>query len=216
MSKFKDVTDNQGLGFARMARAKGVSCQRFAAAEEDGTLGRFLDGIKAGLPITVGVLAPPGAQVHIVKLRNLRLDREWQEAVDGAGPDTTRDSNVRKVGDLYPPAGVGVISELHILFSHSNNRSDLDGALVWAAQYRLVPNDPRRVFEMARRHPRLNRVLEMNRVVAPVICEFEGGQRACYARWENYGSRGASLGYVNNLHHSTDWFSFRLPVPESK
>lgn len=212
---FKNVTDNQGLGFARMARAKGVSRQQFAASEEDGTLGRILDGIKAGMPITIGTpLIPPiGGCIHIVKVRKLKLDREWWDAVGSAGPDIGRHSKVLKVGDLYPPTGTGVVEEEHILLNYPDGDGGFDNALAWATQFSLVPNDPRRVFGMAKQHRTLHHNLGMSPmyVVAPIACSFDGGQQACCVWWGDM-NREAYLNWTFNFSDGDVWFSFRKQV----
>lgn len=213
MSKFKDVTDNQGLGIARMARAKRVPRQLWVIAEEDGTFSRILDAIRDGKPIIAGtsVIPPIGGRIHTIKVRNLHLDREWQEAVSDAGPNTGGDLNVRKVGDLYLPTGTGVVEEEeHILLNYPNGDGSLDRALFWAAQFKLVPNDPRRVFGMAEQHPNLHHEVGTNLmyVVAPVTCTFGGRRQACSARW-NDAKREASLDWTGLFDEAHDWFSFR-------
>jgi hypothetical protein len=213
---FKNVTDNQGLGFARMARAKGISRQQLAVAEEDGTIGRFLDGIKAGLPIIIGplIIPPLGARICTVKVKKLRLDREWQEALRAAGPNGS-DENVRQVGHLYLPTGTGVVEEEeHILLNYPNGGGRWVDALAWAAEFKLTPNDPRRVFGMAEQNTNLHRNLHRKLVVkpmfviAPIECRFDHDRRACCAWWED-AKRATSLSWTGFFGGATDWFSFR-------
>ena len=60
---------------------------RLQVALDDGTMGRVLDGIEAGLQITIGtpLVPPPGGRFHILTVPVVR-DRDWQEAVNAAGP----------------------------------------------------------------------------------------------------------------------------------
>ncbi len=209
---FKNVTDNQGLGLAKMARAKGVPREKWAVAEEDGTLGRILDGIKVGLP--GGLLAmPPLARIHSVRVRNLQLDREWWEALSVVG-GLHSDREIFRAGHLYLPTYIGVVEEEeHILLNCSIGSFGLKDALAWAAQLRLTPNDPRRVLEMVRQEPHLDRILKRSwhmSVVAPVTCTFEGYERACSVSWcvdEAVGPAG--LYPVGNFQDDTHWYSFR-------
>jgi hypothetical protein len=217
MSKFKDVTDNQGLGLAKMARAKRLSRQLWADAEEDGTFSRVLDAIRDGEPIITGtrIIPPIDARIHIVKVRKLRLDREWQEALRAAGPNGS-DENVRQVGHLYLPTGTGVAEEEeHILLNYPNGGGGRwADALAWAREFKLTPNDPRRVFGMTEQNTNLHRKLHRNLgvkpmfVIAPIECRFDHHRRACCTWWED-AKRTTSLSWTGFFGGATDWFSFR-------
>ncbi len=218
---FKNVTDNQGLGFARMARAKGLSRQQFTEAEEDGTWGRCLDAVRDRLPIVTGLsIKPPlGCRIHSVRVRKLRLDRGWEEAIKAACPNTPiyeKEHDVFRVGTQYPPAGTGEVNEEHILLNYIQGGGNIHEARAWAKKCNLKPNDPRRVFGMVEQNPNLHDDLRHDvrktalYVIAPVICRFGREQQACCAGFNDDGQRAAGIDRTEGFFGAYNcWFSFR-------
>lgn len=151
---------------------------------------------------------PEGGRVHIVRIPVL-LDRDWQEAINAAGPDTPDIYDVSKVGDQYPPKS-GTIKEVEIvLMNFGPNGGDWHRAIAWANEYKLKRTDPRHVFAIGERNPHLHKELgsDYMYVVATGECAFGGGQRACRVWWD--GSRRECLLYwVKYCGSSADWFAF--------
>jgi len=205
MSKNTLVTSNQTDAVRDMANAKGVTRAQFQVAQDDGRFARFLDTLKVDL---TALKPPPGARLHTVRIR-FKPDREWQEAVNAAGPNTPSDYNVRKVADQYPPSGTEEIEEDLILLNFPKG-DGFDAARAWARSKQLEDTVPREVFAIGEQHPKLHEELGQNPmyVAATKECTFEGDRGACYVWWDDSG-RGADLYWVENFGSSYDWFAFR-------
>lgn len=157
------------------------------------------------------IIAPEGARIHILRV-TVKLDEQWQEAVNAAGPNTPSDYNVRKVGGLYVPTGTGEEEQKHILLNYPNGDGSWDIALSWAESKGLKKTVPREVFAIGKQHPGLHRALGVNPMymVATTECTFGGRRRACCVWWSDSG-READLPWVRDFGLACDWFSFREP-----
>lgn len=206
MSKHLRVTSGQLDSVRQMANEKHIPRPLFQQALDDGRVARFLDSLGMG-----GITAPPGARIHLLTGVEVTLDRDWQEAVNVAGPNTPADYDVRKVGDLYPPTGKGKVVSDYILLNFPKG-DGWDAALAWAKEQKLENTTPREVFAVGEHHPNLHKVLGQNPayVVATTKCAFEGYQRACCVWWRD-ARRVADLLWVCDFGSSDDWFLFRKP-----
>lgn len=207
----KNITTAQLAQIGKMANEKGLERQIFRThLLDNGTMSRVLDAVKEGLPITVGTpLIPPiGGRIVTLKVK-VQLDREWQEAVNAAGPDTPPDYNVRKVGDLYLPTGAGIVEEELVLLNYTNGGS-WEKALAWAEQSRLWRTDPRRVFAVGEGQPRFNYEVGPNStyVIATKECAFDGESQTCGVWWI-VSKREAYLRWVDGCGGGSAWFAFR-------
>jgi len=213
MSKNTLVTSNQTDAVRNMANAKGVTRAQFQAAQDDGRIARFLDTLKVDVNnVDLATLtSPPGARLHIVRIR-FKPDREWQEAINAAGPNTPDNYNVRKVGDQYPPTGTEEIEEDLILLNFPNG-DGFDKARAWAQSKQLEDTVPREVFVIGEQHPKLHEELGQNPmyVVATKECTFGGYRCACDVWWL-VSFRKAYLGWVRYFDYSGVWFAFRKPA----
>lgn len=190
----------------KIANEKQVGRARFQQALDDGSFGRFLDSLKVEL---TDIEAPKGARVHILEVE-VKQDREWQAAVNAAGPNTPNDYNVRKVGDQYAPVGKGKVKEKLILLNFPNGDGNWDKAIAWAETKGLKRTHPREAFAIGEQHPRLPEQLGQNPMyaVATTDCSFEGRRDACYVWWRA-SKRRASLDWVEGFGLTSDWFVFR-------
>lgn len=206
----KDVTHGQLEEVKRLARDAGVGRELFQTELLDnGALAALLRKVgdkKSGS--TVEIVPPEGGRVHVVRVP-VRLDREWQEAINAVGPHTPDSYNVRKVGDQYPPSGAGTVKAEIILMNFGPNGGNWDLAIAWAKQYRLKRTNPRHVFAIGEHKPQLHHELGMDPmyVVATEECTFEGGRSACDVWWGRSG-RGADLYWLEYYGFSSDWFAF--------
>jgi hypothetical protein len=198
----KLVTRAQGGEVVGQANAKGISRERFQQALSDGSVSRFLDSL-------LSIAPPEGARNHVIKVR-VNQEREWQEAVNAAGPDTPADYNVRKVGGQYPPAGKGIVEEELILLNFPTGGGDWYKATAWAEAQGLKQTNPRQVFAIGEQHQKLHKQLGQNPmyVVSTADCSFEGRRSACYVWWDG-SRRKASLYWVGSFDSANDWFAFR-------
>ena len=207
MSKKTLVTLNQSNVVRDMANAKRVTRAQFQGALDDGSFARFLDTLKID-PSALTLTPPPGARLHTVRIR-YKPDREWQEAINAAGPNTPGDYNVRKVGDQYPPIGTEEIEEDLILLNYPKG-DGFDAALAWAKSHQLENTAPREVFAIGEQHHKLHDVLGQNPMylAATKECTFEGRRHACCVWWPD-SERVAYLLWVRNFVDSSAWFAFR-------
>ncbi len=215
MSKLIEVSRGQADIIRKIANEKKVSRESFQAAINDGSFARFLDDLKNGQVDLGQIVFPPGARHHVVRVK-VKLDREWQEAITAAGPNTPDHYNVRKVGDLYPPTGTQEIEEDLILINYPNG-DGFDAALTWAKSQHLENTVPREVFAIGEQHPKLHEVLGQNPmyVAATKECSFGRSRGACYVWWSD-SEREALLSWVGSFLNSNDWFAFRKPVLKTK
>ncbi|KKU93513.1 MAG: hypothetical protein UY53_C0008G0011 [Parcubacteria group bacterium GW2011_GWA2_50_10] len=151
---------------------------------------------------------PEGGRVHILRVL-VQLDREWQEAINAAGPDTPADYNVRKVGNQYPSHGVGIVEAEVILMNFGPDGGNWDRAIAWASQYGLKRTSPRHVFAIGEHNPWLHHELVVDPVyvVATEECAFEGYRNACRVWWRR-SQRKCGLYWVEVCGYSSDWFAF--------
>jgi hypothetical protein len=190
-----------------MANDKGVSREAFQSALEDGTFVRVLDDLKFRV---IGITPPTGARLYALHLQ-VKLDGDWQTAVNEAGPNTPSDYNVRKVADQYLPTGTGEVDADYILLNYPKGDGNWDKALTWAKGAKLQNTVPREVFAVGKQFPTLHRTLGLDPmyvVATTTDCTFDGDHRACYVWW-NGSVRRASLDWVSYFDDSNDWFLFR-------
>lgn len=219
MSTRRLVSEKQAMLVRKMAKDKKVSCDVFQAAIEDGRLSTYLDSLKEDLSsLDLSTLVPPpGARTHVFRGVRVKLDREWQEAVNAAGPNTPDNYNVRKVGDLYLPSGKGEIVEDLIGLNYPDGSGNWDKALAWAKEQQLQKTVPREAFAVSEQYPKLHVQLGMDPmyVVATEECTFDGFQLACSVWWGGSG-READLFWISHFSERHGWFVFRKPVLSTK
>jgi len=76
---------------------------------------RFLqNGGRMVVVTTDGIVLPPGARMHIVTVM-VDESRPWDEAVNGGGPNTPANYDIRKVGDQYPPTA-GATPKMRVIY----------------------------------------------------------------------------------------------------
>ena len=201
-------TADQGKEFTRKARKVERMLQNKGGSLVDPILAIGKVDEIIGSATAAEFVPPPGGRIHIVRVP-VRLDREWQEAVNAAGPDTPDSYNVRKVGDQYPPAGNETVDAEVILMNFGPNGGSWDKAIAWAKQYPLKRTNPRHTFAVGEYKPQLHRELNMDPmyVVATEECTFVGYRDACLVWWGGSG-RGASLRWVEGCEDSRAWFAF--------
>ena len=129
--------------------------------------------------------APEGGRIHTLELL-VDEGREWNEAINAAGPNTPENYNARKVGDLYLPTSTGIKKKDFVLLNFGPKGGSWERALAWGCQYpQLKRSVPRDVFAVGKAKPELHRELGMDPMylVATTECAFDGGQRACGVWW---------------------------------
>lgn len=205
MSTSLPVTTSQTDAICKMANEKKVGRERFQKALDDGSMSRFLDSFKTD----VSIVPPKRARIHVLRVK-VTLDQSWQEAVNAAGPNTPSDYNVRKVGDLYLPSGIGEEEQEHILLNYPNGGGNWNKALAWADEKRLKRTVPREVFAIGKQYPTLHEELGQNPMylAATTECTFEGVRQASCVWWCG-SKRLAGLDWVERFGRTLAWFAFR-------
>jgi len=205
MSKKSLVTINQAEAVRRMANEKGVSRDAWQGAMDNGDFSKFLDNLKSG---TLGIVPPPGARIYVVRVR-YSPKRDWQDAINAAGPNTPVSYNVWEVGDQYPSSDEEEIGKDIILLNYPSGNGGWDKANDWAKNVGLKRTCPRQVFVVGERHPNLHKQLGCNPmyVVATEECLFVGRRDACCVWWRD-SRRGADLSWIEDFDGSNGWFAF--------
>ena len=220
----KPVTTAQLEQVRKMAKEKGVYLSLFQQALDNGSVGRFLDSIKADeateyVPLSdarieelTALATKAGARIHVIRRIRVKQNREWQEAVNLAGPNTPSHYNVRKsqVSAQYQPTANKEVEMDIVLLNYSKGDGNWDKGTAWGKEAKLNATNPREVFAIGEQKPDLHTILGQNPmyVVAPIECSFGGNRDACYVWW-NDSEREASLPWVSYFNDAYDWFAFR-------
>ena len=210
MSSKKLVTLNQAQVVRNVANDKDIGRALFQEALDSGKFNKFLDDLKTA---SLGIIPPADARIHCLTIR-VKQDIEWQKAINEGAPQTPKDFNVRKVGDLYPPMGKGFSKEEIILLNYPNGDGSWEKALAWAEDMGLEKTDPRQVFSIGKKFPNLHQTLfdgELMYVVATKECVFVGSRHACSVWWGG-SDRKARLHWIGHFGGAGVWFVFRKPL----
>ena len=160
------------------------------------------------------IIPPPGGRVHILRVP-VNPSRDWNEAINAAGPDTPKSYDVRKVGrDLYPPQAGEPKEQEIILVNFGKTIPNGQHVLDWAKSFGLRPVSPRAVFSVLEHNPELNQVLKMAymAVVSLDVCSFEGERRVCVSWWDD-AERKAYLFWFDYDWRDFYWFAFVRELP---
>lgn len=194
----------------KKAQKRGVptgNIYRLETPDGESHLDKMVD-VLAGMSLEI--VPPVGGRIYSVRVP-IVLDREWQEAITAAGPNTSDNYNVRKVGDLYRPTGTGrAWADMTLMnFGPSGGGRSLEKAIEWAKSYGLKLTVPRQIFAIGEYRPKLDAELEMNPmyIVATTECSFGGNRQVCRV-WFVGAERGADLGWVGGVAGSGVWFAF--------
>jgi hypothetical protein len=206
----KGVTNAQLDHLKRMAKANGVDRDLFQKGLDEHVFFTALDALKQGarLKLILPLTAPVWGRIHCVGNVPVRLDQDWQTAINEAGPDTPSDYVVRQVGHLYPSTGTGIVSTNLVLVNL--NGDHYQDALVWAKQFGLSPASPRHVFALAKHHPNLPAELGMVDpcyIVSPQEVNFRGSARVCGV-WFSGRVRWAVAYWVEDVGYRDVWVAF--------
>ncbi len=152
--------------------------------------------------------APKGGRIHIVRVP-VSPGREWQEAINAAGPNTGKDWSIRKVGDQCPPRKGKAAEREIILVNFGKTIPDTQYALDWAKPFGLRPEPPRGVFAIGEHKPGLNKELGMDymAVVSPSECSFEGHRHVPCGWWDG-SERSVNLRWFDFEFDGRYWFAF--------
>ena len=154
------------------------------------------------------VQAPKGGRIHVLRVP-VNPSREWQEAINAAGPNTGSDWAVRKVGDQYPVQEGAIEDREIILVNFGKTIPNVQHALDWAEPFGLQPEGPRSIFAIGEHKPQLHKELEVSAmaVISTVECSFEGSRSLPHVWWYE-AERDARLGWFGDGFDDYYWFAF--------
>ena len=154
------------------------------------------------------VSAPTGGRLHIVRRVPVNPARDWQEAINVL-PNTGKDWDIRKDGELYPPQDGPVEEHEVILVNFGKTIPNGQYAIDRAKPLGLKPADPRKVFAICEHKPTLHRALGVSvmAVVSLITCSFGGSRRVPNAWWSD-DERFASLLWFDSPWDGRYWFAF--------
>jgi len=214
------VTVAQAEGLRKVANDKKVGRALFQKALDNGSFACFLDSLTrpTNTPLSDKRIAKltklataVGARIHILRRVRVQQDRDWQESINLAGPNTPMNYNVRKpeVSDQYQPVSKKTVEKDIVLLNYPKGDGNWDKATVWGQNASLKSTNPREVNAVGEQYPTLHNTLGQNPmyVVAPMECSFGGNRRACCVWWNGSG-REARLDWVGNFDDADDWFAF--------
>lgn len=148
-----------------------------------------------------------GARIHILRRVRVQQDRDWQVAINLAGPNTPFDYKVRKskVSMRYPPISKAVVEKDIVLLNYSKGDSNWDKVTAWGNEAKVKATNPREVFAIGEQHPTLHSTLGQNSMY--VVTLTGGSRRACCVWW-SVSRREADLYWVCFFDRSDIWFAF--------
>ena len=221
--KYNPVTVGQAEGLRKVANDKKVGRALFQQALDNGSVARFLDSLKADEQMEYAPLSDKriaeltklatavGARIHVLRRVRVQQDRDWQESINLAGPNTPMNYNVRKpeVSAQYQPVSKKTVEKDIVLLNYPKGDGYWDKATVWGQGASLKSTNPREVNAVGEQYPTLHNTLGQNPmyVVAPMECSFGGHRNACYVWWDGSG-RGAGLSWVSCFDDAGAWFAF--------
>ena len=136
-------------------------------------------------------------------------NRDYNEALEAAGPDTPGNYNVRKVGYLYLSVSDEMEEVTFVLRNFPKGGGSWDKALAWAEAKGYKPTNPREGFAVAEQY-NLKKPINCDwiYIVATTECDFDGYRQAvCVGVDES--DRVANLNRLENFGNDNDWFLFR-------
>ena len=152
-----------------------------------------------------------GARIHVLRRVCIQQNRDWQESITLAAPNTPMEYDVRKpeISIQYQPVFKKMVEKDIILLNYQNSDNRLDKASRWAQKTSLKSTNPREVFAIGEQYPTLHKTLGQNLmyVVAPMECSFDGDSYMCYVWWGG-SDRKVSLSWINYLDYAGVWFAF--------
>ncbi|MDP3901840.1 MAG: hypothetical protein Q8Q37_02615 [bacterium] len=152
------------------------------------------------------IIVPQGGQTYDLSV-TVDESRNWREAINTAGPDTSSNNNVWRVGDWYPTQNVNGTQQ--IVLVNFGKIMTSQGVLDWAKTNHLRPASPRVVFAVGEHQPKLDKTLGMNpmAIVSLQDCSFGGCRRVCFVWW--YASlRRVGLVWLDYDWGDCCWFAF--------
>jgi len=153
----------------------------------------------------------PRSIIHLPPI-SVNHDREWENAVADAGPNTEFDSDIHKVGDLYTPKRAGIVPT-SITLANFGGVEDVDSEQVieFGKEWNLGRIiDPRECFAIVKRFPKLHTspgFFDQMIIVSLKDCNFEGRRHVCFVLFDGH-KRKCRLDWFDRGWGVFSWFGF--------
>jgi hypothetical protein len=215
----KPVTTAQVEQIRKMAKDKGVAADRFQKNVLDSSIIAFiLDVVRDGGIITAGgasfFVQPQGVRIVRVPARVV-IDASWQNSVLTACKDTTKESKIWLVEDLYPnPKEEYWEGELVFINypDYPNNMGSWDKVSRLRKVFNLELADPRLIFAVLKKYGNpISDHVGPNEcyLVATETCTLvDGVERACDVACVGVTKR-ADADKIEEYGKPGDWFVFK-------
>jgi hypothetical protein len=158
------------------------------------------------------LVPPAGGRIRILRVF-IDESSSWKHAIDDGFPRTLADSDVRKVGDQYPPReNIKPAERDVILLNFDHEIPNINPAVMWARANHLHAGSPCALFAIGKHHPRLHTELEESVTLVASIeeCVFSGHRRILLGWWHGV-KRRAYLGRPGDVCERHCWFIFVRP-----
>jgi hypothetical protein len=161
------------------------------------------------------IVVPPGGRIHILRRVPVIQSRKWEKAVKAASHHTSGDSNIWKVGGLFPASRKGTVLTDMVLVRFGPAGGNLLDALAWAFFFGLKRTSPRHIFAIGEHRSGLHRTLgnPLN-IVATQACYFKNHLQECLMWWRGE-RRGTALRLEREGRQGTYFAFVRKSVPDS-
>lgn len=156
-----------------------------------------------------GIIAPEGGRLYRACVL-VDESMDWDAAIDAGFPNTPSNYDVRKVGDLYSPkSGIKPAKRKMILVNFGKDIPNVDIALTWGKERKLIPASPRSIWALGKHKPQLHTELGQDVLVVASLkeCMFSGSRRVPYGWWHG-AERGAFLFWPGGGWDVRCWFAF--------
>lgn len=212
----KDVTDRQGLEFARMSRSKGIGSEPFQQRIlNSGTGSRFVDAVNRGWGIAVCVpeiVAPEDGRLLFINIET-DLSKPLSETISLMAPSTPRTYDVWQADEDFLPFGEERFKERLVLLNYPSRNGGWEKAMSWAKKYWLEYTDLRHVLPLKLEDfPDKWRGREVQ-VVATTECVVQSRRLACSVNLDSQMGKQARRLSIRDYGNTRDWLAFMPAKP---
>jgi hypothetical protein len=156
-------------------------------------------------------------RTHKLDPLSVTYGRPWVETVQAAGPNTYEDSDVWKVGDLYPTTLQGVVVVDGITLYNFGKYVESEDVETFFEEEGMETVNPHEVLAVAEKNPTLHTTLGLDYMGAVSLqkCSFEGGSRVVCA-WFDGSGRGGGLSWFGGGWGSDVWFAAKPKAQQAQ
>jgi len=146
--------------------------------------------------------------LYVIRLSNVPVinDRDWNQAIDAAAPQTPQCSLIRKIGHLYSPCRSGV-SQVTLSILGFDREFESQEAQRHIHKLKLPAANPRQIFAIAEQNPTLHRMLGQEHMALLSFKTFKYKRSLCVPDlWFGGNDREAGSHLFYNGWNKRCWF----------